>query len=389
MNGEHTVNRVYGLDLIRGVCALAVCLYHVFLWTGTADFHTLGTYGVYIFFVVSGASLYIGYAGRNFSKSEIKRFFIRRFFRLAPLYVGVVCFSALLATILNGNLPSIWKFLLNVSLLFGFADPGESSVVTGGWSIGIEVVFYFLFPLLLPLVRSRFGLVMLGASFVFQHAYVQFSLDAANDLPEAWASYTQPLSFIFYFLAGLCLAKIVRNGQLPHSRWYWLPMALLLAALFTVPSASYKSVLIGPAGWALSLIAVLVAVSSAGLRLGAKGMAISELLGSMSYGLYLIHPFVYGFLIQLAPESASYPLTLALCTAFASGALGLIVDRFYERPIRAWLESKALNRSGLIRTGRKQNIIEDHLWVPASSLPNLSDQTNAILGKDSHGGIPK
>src|SRR5690606_25584462 len=151
-------------------------------------------------------------------------------------------------------------------------------------------------------------------------------------------------------------------GQLPRSRWYWLPMALLLAILFTVPSASYKSVLIGPTGWALSLIAVLVAVSSAGLRLGAKGMAISELMGGMSYGLYLIHPFVYGFLIQLTPKYASFPLTLALCTAFVSGALGLIVDRFYEKPIRTWLESKVFSRSGFIREVRSQHI-EECLWV--------------------------
>lgn len=368
MNGDRTATRVYGLDLVRGVCALAVCLYHVFLWTGAADFHTLGTYGVYIFFVVSGASLYIGYADRDLGKLEMKRFFIRRFFRLAPLYIGVVCFSALLAATVDGNLPGIWQFLLNVSLLFGFADPGESSIVTGGWSIGIEVVFYVLFPLLLPLVRSRFGLVLLGVSFVSQHAYIQFALNTANDLPDAWAEYTQPLSFIFYFVAGLYLARAARHGKLPHSRWYWLPMVLLLAVLFTIPSASYKSVLTGPTGWALSLIAVLVAASSAGLRLGKKGMAIAELMGGMSYGLYLTHPFVYGLLIQLRPQYASSPLTLALCTALVSGLIGLIVDRFYEKPIRTWLESKVFNRSKPSRKAGRQHI-EECLWFPPTPLP--------------------
>lgn len=388
MSSEGSANRVYGLDLIRGVCALAVCLYHVFLWTGVADLHTLGTYGVYIFFVVSGASLYIGYAERHFGKSEIKRFFLRRFFRLAPLYIGIVCFWVLLTLTLSRNVPGVGTLLLNVSLLFGFANPGDTSIVTGGWSIGIEVVFYVLFPLLLPLVRSRLWLALLGVSFILQHAYIRSVLDTANDLPEAWTDYTQPLSFIFYFVAGLCLARAVRHGQLPHSRWYWLPMAFLLAILFTVPSANYKSILLGPAGWTLSLIAVLVAVSSAGLHLGTRSRAIAELMGSMSYGLYLIHPFVYGFLIQLTPEYASYPLTLALCTAFVSGALGLAVDRFYEKPIRTWLESKAFRSAGRIQQTQSRHL-EEYRWVPASSSPNLNDQTNAVLGQDPHGGLPK
>ena len=388
MSREGIDSRVYGLDLIRGVCALAVCFYHVFLWTGVADLHTLGTYGVYIFFVVSGASLYVGYAGRDFNRGEIKRFFLRRFFRLAPLYAGVVCLGVLLAAVLDGNLPSLWRFLLNVSLLFGFAAPGASSLVTGGWSIGIEVVFYALFPLLLPLVRSRLWPLLLAVAFVSQHAYIQSVLATANDLPEAWTAYTQPLSFIFYFVSGLCLGRAIKQGQLPRSRWYWLPVALLLAPLFAMPSDSYKSVLLEPAGWTLSLMAVLVAVSSAGLHLGRRGIAIAEWMGGMSYGLYLIHPFVYGFLIHLAPGYVSYPLALALCTALASGALGLIADRFYERPVRAWLESKTLKRSGPSRRARRQHIPEC-LWVPARSSHDSKDQKNPVLTGESHGSLPK
>lgn len=384
MRGEGSIDRVYGLDLIRGVCALAVCLYHVFLWTGSAELHTLGTYGVYIFFVVSGASLYIGYADRYFGKSETKRFLARRFLRLAPLYIGVVCFWALLGLMLNEEMPNAWTFFLNFSLLFGFDDPGESSIVTGGWSIGIEVVFYVLFPLILWLVRSRFWLFFLLAAFILQHAYIWSVLNAANDLPGVWREYTEPLSFIFYFLAGLCLAKAMKRGKPPQSRWCWLAAILLLAILFTIPSASYKSVLIGPAGWALSLVSILVAVSAAGIRLEARGMAIAERMGSMSYGLYLIHPFVYGFLIQLVPESVSYPLTLAVCTALASGALGLVLDRFYEKPTRTWLESKLLSPPGRTRRARKQ-YAEECFWVPARPSRDEEDRKDAVLGQDSHG----
>ena len=49
--------RVLGWDVLRGVCALAVASYHLLLWLDIAALHTFGSYGVYLFFVLSGASL--------------------------------------------------------------------------------------------------------------------------------------------------------------------------------------------------------------------------------------------------------------------------------------------------------------------------------------------
>ena len=53
--------RVPGWDLLRGICALAVACYHLMFWQDVAAIHTLGSYGVYLFFVLSGASLAYNY----------------------------------------------------------------------------------------------------------------------------------------------------------------------------------------------------------------------------------------------------------------------------------------------------------------------------------------
>src|SRR4051794_32821994 len=61
--GRSVVNggRVLGWDLLRGLCALTVATYHMLLWLDIAELPALGTYGVYLFFVLSGASLAYNY----------------------------------------------------------------------------------------------------------------------------------------------------------------------------------------------------------------------------------------------------------------------------------------------------------------------------------------
>lgn len=372
------MDRVHGLDLIRGICAAAVCVYHVLLWSGGPELRALGTYGVYVFFVVSGASLYAGYAQGFNSKTALIRFFARRFFRLAPLYIAVVACSVLI-TVISDDAPGIFRVLLNVSLLFGFFDAGAMSLATGGWSIGIEVVFYVLFPLLLILVRSRVWILALVTAFLFQHMYIQAVLRDVPDLDGAWVAYTQPVSFLFYFVAGLCVARVMKHGHLPRTEWYWLPLVVLFALFILVPDTTYKAILFGPVGWALSIAAVVITFMSAGLRLHKTGIAAAQMLGSASYGLYLIHPLVYDVLRRLFPTLQQYPWTLVLCTMLISGALALVIENRYEKPVRAWLGSKLRADVKTTRRSRRQYGM-DCRWVPASR-EESPEQSDAAEGK--------
>jgi len=49
-NGEKpTTQRVLGFDLLRGLCALAVALFHTLGALGGPQLYVYGTYGVYVF----------------------------------------------------------------------------------------------------------------------------------------------------------------------------------------------------------------------------------------------------------------------------------------------------------------------------------------------------
>ena len=69
-----------------GRLAIGVMLYHVAYWSGGPEFTSLGTYGVYAFFVLSGFALEHVYGYRL----RLGEFTLARVSRLAPLRLVVV-----------------------------------------------------------------------------------------------------------------------------------------------------------------------------------------------------------------------------------------------------------------------------------------------------------
>lgn len=155
--------RIYGLELLRGLCALFVAIYHCMLWGNLAHLHSCG---------ISGAVLYHSYHAKIGRTVSFDGFLLRRFARLAPLYA--LCTVVVAIGLMK--YPS-WRHLLNISLLFGFANPGQTSTVTGGWSLGIEFVLYTIFPLLLAFTTTtRMAIATVAVLFLLRIAFVEVGL---------------------------------------------------------------------------------------------------------------------------------------------------------------------------------------------------------------------
>ena len=141
------IARIHALDALRGLLAIGIMAYHVFGWTRVASITTLGTYGVYAFFVLSGFALEWAYGTRLHDPGGLRTYVAARIGRIFPLYTLAALTTA--AMTLYARRPvDRSDLLLNVTLTFGLVNPGATSTVVGGWSIGIEVVFYALFPLI-------------------------------------------------------------------------------------------------------------------------------------------------------------------------------------------------------------------------------------------------
>ncbi|MEY3760386.1 MAG: hypothetical protein RIR39_1877 [Pseudomonadota bacterium] len=176
---EISATRLDYLDATRAIAAFLVVVVHVSqlypqshgLWT----LSQMGQLGVQLFFVASAFTITASLERLSSEPHAMKRFFIFRFFRIAPLfYLGILTYF--IATQLSffdtaPHIPRPQYSILNTIghffLLNGIYPRGGNTLVPGEWSIGAECLFYAIAPLLFQLRHSTIKLITLGIFCLF------------------------------------------------------------------------------------------------------------------------------------------------------------------------------------------------------------------------------
>lgn len=322
-------DRIEGFDFLRGLCAIGVAFYHILSWRDQVLLNGIGRYGVYVFFVLSGASMYVAYSRKFAQGYDAGKFIALRFLRLAPLFGLVLLLTVGLSAAKRQPVGQLLgDAVLNILFAFGLGNPGSTTPITGGWSLGIEFVFYLAFPVVLAAARSRVWLLVLGLSFVVQQVFVNRTLGSAS-LEQAWVAYIQPLSFVFYFVAGCCIGRLLDTGAVRTSPLWVIAFVVAALPLLSVHSDDN---LVGVYGVVLSLSAAALALCSSGLPIPGLLAPVADALGRLSYGVYLIHPLAFGVVNKVLAKQPT--IVVALTTIAISSAVALVLERYYEAPTR-------------------------------------------------------
>ena len=351
-----TGERVLGWDFLRGICAMAVATYHLLLWQGVGSIHTWGSYGVYIFFVLSGASLAYTYADRishkNFSFVE---FLSVRYWRLAPLYLVLMLIVLPWKLSKEGATAGLLlEYVSNATFLFGFLNPSTHSVLIGGWSLGIEAVFYLFFPLLMLSFRKKWGAQLVFALLlILQAGWIYATVGSGNYLNSIEPYHHAP-AFAAYFMGG-CLIGVNRRQPVPGQRisagaFSILTLAGFALMLFVNPDAAGQE-LLGLRGAGLAALCFAMVYLAAKPNVTDRMAALCRYLGDSTYGVYLLNPviffglsyFVFPRLSITPPTQWSLPgqLILGLLIVSSAFALALASEHFFEKPIRGWSRNRA------------------------------------------------
>ena len=343
-------DRVLGWDVLRGLCALAVASYHLLSWQDLAHFHTLGTYGVYLFFVLSGASLAYNYSGKLRGAGDAAAFLFTRWLRLAPLYFLLCLVFVVLIALNNGQwldrLPL--RLSLNATFLFGAHNPVIWALLIGGWSLGIEFIYYLAFPFLLPALPRVPASALLGAALcLVQWWWIQHTVGSEAGYLASSIAYHQLPAFVAYFFGGCVIGhwRRLHTRALPLSAGVlaWLLTALVLLALNPREPGDELFGWRGPVLFCLCFAAVF---ASGQVAVGRSFARVAQWLGDITYGCYLLHPiFFFSFVWFALPylgvsEAKELPLAmrwLVLACVLALSCLGAAAsDRWFEAPIRRW-----------------------------------------------------
>jgi peptidoglycan/LPS O-acetylase OafA/YrhL len=314
--------RIVGLDGIRGLAALYVVLYHIFLraWPGgaaaDAPFWAVwldnGRTAVIVFIALSGFSLAVGPARSGWRFTSIRDFARRRAWRILPPYWAALGFSLIM----------VWFVLAQP----GWAVPTAKSVVVYGllvqdvvpagspnrafWSIAIEAQLYVLLPLLLLTVRrfSAVAMLALVAAIVVTVGLLAPHVAWAND---ALVQFTPDLAVLF--AVGVLAAGIVtaseRTRALPWA-WFALAAAVPVVVLISIKGEAWSNANLfwTDLASAPAIGCLLAAIATARPRIIIHFLDSRPLrsLGSFSYSLYLTHlPIVvavaYGLVLPRVP----------------------------------------------------------------------------------------
>lgn len=354
-SGVASPDRVLGWDLLRGCCAYGVAAYHLLTWQKVADIHSVGFYAVYLFFVLSGASLALNYYPKfasRFTLADFGNFLFVRYMRLLPLF-AILVFLSLPWKIKTQGLTSelLLKLTSNLSFLFGFGTPLTNSMIVGGWSLGIEFVFYLLFPIfLIPLAWGKGRILIIWVALLaLQFVWIAATVGSDATKLSNLASYHQVPAFAAYFFGGCVIGflhlqpdKKIEIGSVPGVLGMLFAGALIVALNTDNPATVLFS-------WRATLLVALCFATvwwCSRIVLVGKLAKASLLLGNVTYGVYLIHPFLYfGVAFVLAPRMTGINATSGFGLTSLAIGIGVLVlttllayasERWLEKPVRHW-----------------------------------------------------
>lgn len=345
--------RLQFLDALRGIAAGYVVFFHLLLipqpnlvaprWA--EKFALAGGNGVTIFFIVSAFSLYYTMPLRARDARPTLSFYLHRFFRIAPLFYVLVVASLLRDWYVFGVVRSPLEIATSVFFVFNLMPIGQEGFVWASWTIGVEMVFYAVFPLLYARLRSTGQALAFFFATILAWLFVQLCLDYLVIPPEWKASILSwnALKFFPTFALGIVLYFVFHEAmqRLDERARRSLGCAAFAAGLFAF-CAMVQGWLPGVFGTAYSWNGPVCALLAFGAALWPHRAIVNRFtsyLGKISYSIYLWHPIVifaliplYRVLYERLPNLSAAFILSALATFAATLPLAALSFRFVEKP---------------------------------------------------------
>jgi len=360
-----------GMVLLRHWAAACRDLLHVHLFLGGHRISNIllnGWSGVDLFFVLSGflvGSHVMRQTHGQLSEQVIRRYYLRRFMRIGPLYVFILLVCSLgLIPFYAGDGMDYFQFLVQVLFMQDYLG---SPVLLPLWSLGVEEKFYLLAPFLaywLLRLPPRWALAILLTLSTLPVLVALATL--RHWQPESYGDFFWTLRTPFHFAAaailmGVAVALMKRDGLYTRyfhehgQRLLYLALALILL-LFSLSDwfSPFQDVTVSH--WRATVVVlfllsvlytviVLCGLADNGLSRGWLGSRPLRFVSKTSYALYLAHYAVLPLAVWLTRGLlATLPMASELlsCGLFllvfvgASMALALFMHLTIEKPFLLW-----------------------------------------------------
>ncbi|MDE1173269.1 MAG: acyltransferase [Parvibaculaceae bacterium] len=331
--------KLNSVQYLRALAAIAVVAYHCITIMNTESSYgvfSLGTYGVDLFFVISGFIMLV-----TTQKPITPLIFLgKRIRRIVPLYWIVTAVTVVAAIILpsafRSTVPDVSRVVQSLFFIPHYHAVKTTQIwpiVIQGWTLNYEMFFYLVFAAALGLSLKNRGVIVIVAMLAL--VAMGRIWPSGNAI---WSCYTSPLMIEF------CLGVVIGHAYLSKSA-ILLPLVtgiFAVAGVFFLAAVSLgRGVDVGSVGAAILGGAILIEK-----RRGGFHNRTILLLGDASYAIYLFHLFGLGMVrfvggkLHLDWRAPAIDLGTLVIGACAGTLVGVLVYLWVEKPLQAWISSR-------------------------------------------------
>ena len=287
--------RIVGYDYIRAISIVIVILFHysasydIYLIKGFNDFfYSFGRTGwgsiaVYMFLMISGASLYHTYA----EKINIYEFYKKRWLSIFPQFYLLWIALYFVQSYLHGTFLWGGEFCKLLLTFFGidgyFLYLGKNYYIIGEWFLGAIIILYILFPILLYLIKRH-------EKFFTLFLLIILIINTELDIFEI-SLYRNVITCLIIFWLGMIFDKY-RNRIDRYPSTALLAMLLAFLAFNFEINAIYYTII-----FSVLFFVVLYFVPQ-GVKISATIEKTILIVSAYSYSLFLVHHVVIRWIMK-------------------------------------------------------------------------------------------
>ncbi len=325
-------------DILRIIAALMVFSIHLFIFVpglpeALCDILSNGSYGVSIFFVMSG---FLIFNSLDRSKS-LKEYYIKRISRILPAYYAILIVGIVLWGAVLGQMPSDtyahmgWlRYFLCLNTWLPSDAYGYWNNLWGLWTISCFVFFYLIAPFLKKLIcnfrrAAVFMVAMIPVTVVLAKVLqILFGVMGASE-PQMLCV-DNPIYSFNTFAMGICAWYAYREGKI---NTFLKIVAVLFAGFMGLNWFNRIS-------WGMLTALVMMIFIDLEIR-NQRVVSVIKIMGRYSFSLYLVHLCVIEVIDYFKITGVVYLVLAVLLSILAA----VFLYHCVEKPCAALLKKLA------------------------------------------------